>query len=67
MSILEPLAAMMAEDQFRLVIVDSITGCFRTDFTGRGELSERQQRLGLHLSKLRKVCARAFDNICILV
>lgn len=56
MSILEPLAAMMAEDQFRLVIMDSITGCFRTDFTGRGELSERQQRLGLHLSKLRKVC-----------
>eukprot|EP00889_Picochlorum_renovo_P001916 jgi/Picre1/28946/NNA_004340.t1 len=55
MSILEPLAAMMAEDQFRLVILDSITGCFRTDFTGRGELSERQQKLNIHLAKLRKL------------
>jgi meiotic recombination protein DMC1 len=65
MSILEPLAAMMAEDQFRLVILDSITGCFRTDFSGRGELSERQQRLGLHLAKLRKISEEF--NVAVLV
>lgn len=55
MSILDPLAALMAEDQFRLVILDSVMGCFRVDFSGRGQLSERQQTLGAHLSKLRKI------------
>ncbi|KDO27709.1 hypothetical protein SPRG_07338 [Saprolegnia parasitica CBS 223.65] len=39
---------------FRLLIVDSITALFRTDFSGRGELSERQQRLNVHLQRLVK-------------
>ncbi len=40
------IAAKMVEDQYRLLIVDSITALFRVDFSGRGELAERQQRLG---------------------
>lgn len=36
-------------------IMDSLTGNFRTDFTGRGELADRQQKLGQMLSRLRKV------------
>ncbi|KAJ7528029.1 hypothetical protein O6H91_16G080400 [Diphasiastrum complanatum] len=36
------LAAKMTEEPFRLLIVDSITALFRVDFTGRGELAERQ-------------------------
>lgn len=36
------LAAKMAEEPFKLLIVDSITALFRVDFTGRGELAERQ-------------------------
>ena len=35
-------------------IVDSITALFRVDYSGRGELSERQQKLGRHLSALKK-------------
>ncbi|KAG7377748.1 Meiotic recombination protein dmc1 [Phytophthora pseudosyringae] len=39
---------------FRLLIIDSVTALFRTDFSGRGELSERQQRLNQHLVRLVK-------------
>ena len=44
---------------------NSITALFRVDFTGRGELSERQQRLGKHLSDLTKL-AEEF-NLAVLV
>ncbi|CAK4733405.1 unnamed protein product [Aphanomyces euteiches] len=50
---------------FRLLIIDSITALFRTDFSGRGELSERQQRLNVHLQRLVKH-AEEF-NIAVLV
>eukprot|EP00928_Gymnodinium_smaydae_P048302 TRINITY_DN32281_c0_g1_i1.p1 TRINITY_DN32281_c0_g1~~TRINITY_DN32281_c0_g1_i1.p1 ORF type:complete len:351 (+),score=107.43 TRINITY_DN32281_c0_g1_i1:83-1135(+) len=43
------------EDRFALIIVDSIMGVFRVDYSGRGELAERQQNLGRVLSKLQKV------------
>jgi hypothetical protein len=36
-------------------IVDSITALFRVDYSGRGELAERQQKLGRMLSKLQKI------------
>ena len=45
----------MAEDPFKLLIMDSLTSLFRVDFSGRGELADRQQKLGAMLSKLRKV------------
>jgi len=45
----------MVEDHFRLLIIDSVTALFRVDFSGRGELSERQQKLGQMLSKLMKI------------
>ncbi|KAJ8559042.1 hypothetical protein ON010_g8409 [Phytophthora cinnamomi] len=50
---------------FRLLIIDSVTALFRTDFSGRGELSERQQRLNQHLVRLVKH-AEEF-NIAVLV
>jgi meiotic recombination protein DMC1 len=37
------------------LIIDSLMSCFRTDYTGRGELSERQQQLGKLLNKLMKL------------
>ena len=48
-------AAAMIEDQFALLIVDSIMAPFRVDYSGRGELSERQQVLGRMMSKLQKI------------
>jgi meiotic recombination protein DMC1 len=36
-------------------VIDSIIALFRTDFSGRGELSERQQKLNQMLSRLVKI------------
>ncbi|KAH7298259.1 hypothetical protein KP509_25G033900 [Ceratopteris richardii] len=49
------LAAKMSEEPFRLLVVDSITALFRVDFSGRGELAERQQKLAQVLSRLTKI------------
>ena len=49
------LAAKMAEECFSLLVVDSSTALFRVDFSGRGELAERQQVLGKFLSRLTKL------------
>jgi meiotic recombination protein DMC1 len=48
-------ASLMLEGAFTLLIVDSIMAPFRVDFTGRGELAERQQFLGKVLSRLMKL------------
>lgn len=51
--IVKPIAALLADAEqgpFRLLIIDSIIALFRVEFSGRGELSERQQKLGQHLS-----------------
>lgn len=40
---------------FKLLIIDSVMALFRVDFTGRGELAERQQKLAQMLSKLQKI------------
>ncbi|KAF9677642.1 hypothetical protein SADUNF_Sadunf08G0128800 [Salix dunnii] len=49
------LAAKMSEEPFRILIVDSVIALFRVDFTGRGELAERQQKLAQMLSRLIKI------------
>lgn len=44
-----------SENAYRLLIIDSIMGLFRVDFSGRGELSERQCTLGKALSRITKI------------
>ena len=36
---------------------DSIMGLFRVEFSGRGELAERQQKLGQHIRELVKIAS----------
>ncbi|KAF8640359.1 hypothetical protein AX17_000030 [Amanita inopinata Kibby_2008] len=56
MELINECSLRFAEDKdFRLLIVDSIMALFRVDFSGRGELSERQQKLAQMLSKLVKL------------
>ena len=47
------------------MIVDSATALFRVDFSGRGELADRQQKLGKMLSCLTKI-ANEF-NIAVFI
>jgi meiotic recombination protein DMC1 len=44
MNMIIQAAAMMIEEKFALIVVDSATALFRVDFQGRGQLSDRQQR-----------------------
>ncbi|KAL1669161.1 Rad51-domain-containing protein [Schizophyllum commune] len=63
MELINECSSRFAEDKdFRLLIVDSIMALFRVDYSGRGELSERQQKM---LSKLTKLSEEY--NIAILL
>ena len=63
--LLEGLAANFATNEYRLLIIDSVISLYRTDFVGRGELSERQQVLGNFLRRAAQV-AEEF-NLCVLM
>lgn len=43
-------------------IIDSIMALFRVDFSGRGELAERQQKLAQMLSRLQKISEGQYKN-----
>jgi len=55
MELLKVAAAIMAQDRYALLVVDSATALFRTDYTGRGELSERQIQMGQFLRQLTRL------------
>lgn len=59
---LDYVAAKFHEEAgvFKLLIVDSIMALFRVDFSGRGELADRQQKLAQVLSRLQKVFSQKF-------
>ena len=63
LSLLNQAAAMMTETRFSLLIVDSATSLYRTDFMGRGELSSRQT----HLAKFMRTLQRLADEFGIAV
>ncbi|KAF7784057.1 hypothetical protein Agabi119p4_222 [Agaricus bisporus var. burnettii] len=66
MELINECSLRFAEDKdYRLLIVDSIMALFRVDYSGRGELSERQQKLAQMLSKLTKLSEEY--NIAILL
>jgi len=55
MELLAHASALMAQSRHALIIVDSATALFRTDFSGRGELAERQQLLGQFMRQLQRL------------
>jgi DNA repair protein RAD51 len=63
MTLLMQASAMMSESRFSLLIVDSLTSLYRTDFSGRGELSARQ----MHLAKFLRALLRLADEFGVAV
>ncbi|AOA64292.1 DNA repair protein [Komagataella phaffii CBS 7435] len=63
LQLLNQAAAMMSESRFSLLIVDSIMALYRTDFSGRGELSARQ----MHVAKYMRTLQRLADEFGIAV
>jgi len=60
MLLVEKAADIIQQKNIGLIIVDSITSHFRVDYSGRGELAERQQKLNKHLHQLQRL-ADAFN------
>lgn len=54
-NLLSAAAGMMADSRFALVVVDSATALYRSEFNGRGELAARQIHLGKFLRALTKL------------
>jgi len=46
---------ILKRENVKLLIVDSVTSSFRSDYTGRGTLADRQQKLNRHLHKLQRL------------
>lgn len=55
MELLADAAALMCESRFALMVVDSATALYRTDYSGRAELSERQMHLAQFLRQLTRL------------
>uniref|UniRef100_A0A2K6M7R7 RAD51 recombinase n=1 Tax=Rhinopithecus bieti TaxID=61621 RepID=A0A2K6M7R7_RHIBE len=56
-------SAMMVESRYALLIVDSATALYRTDYSGRGELSARQ----MHLARFLRMLLRLADEFGVAV
>jgi len=56
---------IIKEHNLKLVIIDSLTSQFRSDYAGRGSLGERQQKLNRHMHKLQKIADE--NNVAVYV
>ena len=56
---------VIKENNVRLIIVDSLTSHFRSEYIGREMLARRQQRLNKHMHKLIRL-ARAFNAVAVV-
>jgi len=57
MLLAEKAEDMIKQGDYKLLIVDSLTSHFRADFSGRGELAPRQQKLNRHMHTLMKLAS----------
>jgi DNA repair protein RadA len=55
MALVDKVQQNAAQDNVRLLIVDSLTSHFRAEYIGRGTLATRQQKLNQHIHTLLKV------------
>jgi len=53
--LVEKAKDVIKEKNIRLVIVDSLTSHFRSEYVGRGSLATRQQKLNQHLHTLQRI------------
>lgn len=51
----EKAKELIKEHNVRIVVIDSIMSHFRSDYSGRGELAPRQQKLNRHIHALQKL------------
>jgi len=65
MFLLENADKVIKENRVRLIIVDSLTSHFRSEYLGREMLAERQQKLNKHMHRLIRL-SRAFNAVAVV-
>jgi DNA repair protein RadA len=65
MLLLENADKIIKENKIRLIVVDSLTAHFRSEYLGREMLAERQQKLNKHMHRLIRL-ARAFNAVAVV-
>ncbi|MGK0209199.1 MAG: DNA repair protein RadA [Patescibacteria group bacterium] len=56
MLLLDKVAELIRDGEpIKLIVIDSLTAHFRAEFTGRGQLADRQQRLNRYLHNLQRI------------
>ncbi len=65
MLLAEKAEQLIKEKNIKLIIVDSLTSQFRSEYIGRGMLAERQQKLNKHMRQLMKLAE--MHNIVVFV
>lgn len=63
--LLEKADKVIKENDIRLIIIDSLTAHFRSEYVGRQSLPERQQKLNKHMHRLLRL-ARAFNAVAVV-
>jgi len=64
--LLDKIGEMIKEGEpIKLVVVDSLTAHFRAEFSGRGQLADRQQKLNKYLHSLMKLAEQ--HNLAVYV
>jgi DNA repair protein RadA len=65
MFLLENADTIIKENNIKLIIIDSLTAHFRSEYIGREMLASRQQKLNKHMHKLIAL-ARAFNAVAVV-
>jgi len=65
--LIDKISEMISEgkEPIKLIIVDSLTAHFRAEFSGRGQLADRQQKLNKYLHNLMKIAEQ--HNLAVYV
>ncbi len=65
MLLLEKADQIIKENNVRLIIIDSLTSHFRSEYLGREMLAERQQKLNNHMHRMIRL-ARSFNAVAVV-
>ncbi len=65
MLLLEKADRIVKENNIKVIIIDSLTSHFRSEYLGREMLAERQQRLNNHMHRLIRL-ARGFNAVAVV-
>ncbi len=63
--LLEKADKIIKDNNIRVIIIDSLTSHFRSEYLGREMLAERQQRLNNHMHRLIRL-ARSFNAVAVV-